>query len=80
MAPKSGKKENNETINNGVVCPESLEQLIKKVKEAQKIYATYSQKKVDEIFKAAAIAANKARIPLAKMAVEETGMGIVIDF
>jgi len=79
MAPKSGKKENNEKANNGVVCPESLEQLIKKVKEAQKIYATYSQKKVDEIFKAAAIAANKARIPLAKMAVEETGMGIVED-
>lgn len=79
MAPKSNKKENNEKINNGVVCPESLEQLIKKVKEAQRIYATYSQKKVDEIFKAAAIAANKARIPLAKMAVEETGMGIVED-
>ena len=79
MAPKSDKKGNNEILNNGVDCPETLEQLIKKVKEAQKIYATYSQKKVDEIFKAAAIAANKARIPLAKMAVEETGMGIVED-
>ena len=82
MASKSDKKDKKgktETLNNGVVCPESLEQLIKKVKEAQKIYATFSQEKVDQIFKAAAIAANKQRIPLAKMAVEETGMGIVED-
>ena len=52
---------------------------MKSMKEAQKIFATYSQEQVDKIFKAAAIAANKARIPLAKMAVEETGMGIVED-
>ena len=58
---------------------EELEILISKVKKAQKIFSTYSQEKVDAIFKAAAIAANKARIPLAKMAVEETGMGIVED-
>ncbi|MDO5518866.1 MAG: bifunctional acetaldehyde-CoA/alcohol dehydrogenase [bacterium] len=58
---------------------EALTAKIKEVKEAQRIFATYSQEKVDEIFKAAAIAANKARIPLAKMAVEETGMGIVED-
>lgn len=44
-----------------------------------KEFATYSQEQVDKIFKAAAIAANKARIPLAQMAVEETGMGIVED-
>lgn len=49
------------------------------VKAAQAKYATYTQEQVDAIFKAAAIAANKARIPLAKMAVEETGMGIVED-
>ena len=78
MTSKSDKNKN-KPENIGVVCPESLELLIKKVKEAQKIYATYSQEKVDKIFKAAAIAANKARIPLAKMAVEETGMGIVED-
>ena len=58
---------------------EKLERLIESVKEAQKIYATYSEEKVDEIFKAAATAANAARIPLAKMAVEETGMGVVED-
>ena len=78
MTSKSDKNKN-KPENTGVVCPESLELLIKKVKEAQKIYATYSQEKVDKIFKAAAIAANKARIPLAKMAVEETGMGVVED-
>lgn len=46
---------------------------------AQRKFATYTQEQVDAIFKAAAIAANKARIPLAKMAVAETGMGIVED-
>ena len=49
------------------------------IKEAQRLFSTYTQEKVDEIFKAAAIAANKQRIPLAKLAVEETGMGIVED-
>jgi len=58
---------------------EKLEQAILKTKEAQKIFATYTQKQVDKIFLAAASAANKARIPLAKMAVEETGMGVVED-
>ncbi|MEG1027512.1 MAG: bifunctional acetaldehyde-CoA/alcohol dehydrogenase, partial [Oscillospiraceae bacterium] len=58
---------------------QSLEQAIQSVKEAQRIFATYSQEQVDKIFLAAAIAANKERIPLAKMAVEETGMGIVED-
>ncbi len=58
---------------------EALEAKIAEVKEAQKIFATYTQEQVDKIFKAAAIAANKARIPLAKMAVEETGMGVVED-
>ncbi len=58
---------------------EALESLIARVKKAQRIYATFSQEQVDKIFRAAALAANNARIPLAKMAVEETGMGIVED-
>ncbi|BBF44597.1 alcohol dehydrogenase [Lachnospiraceae bacterium KM106-2] len=58
---------------------EALQAKIKQVKEAQKIFATYTQEQVDKIFKAAATAANQQRIPLAKMAVEETGMGIVED-
>ena len=58
---------------------EALENAISRVKAAQKIFATFTQEQVDEIFKAAAIAANQARLPLAKMAVEETGMGIVED-
>ena len=58
---------------------EKLEQEIDRVKKAQAIYAHYSQEQVDRIFLAAATAANKARIPLAKAAVAETGMGIVED-
>ena len=58
---------------------ESLQKTIEKVKEAQREFSEFSQEKVDEIFKASAIAANQARIPLAKMAVEETGMGVVED-
>lgn len=58
---------------------DALNDMLIRVREAQKTFATYSQEQVDAIFKAAAIAANQARIPLAKMAVEETGMGIVED-
>ena len=58
---------------------EALTLSLKKVKKAQKEFAKYSQEQVDKIFQAAAIAANQARIPLAKMAVEETGMGVVED-
>ena len=58
---------------------EALEAKLKSVKEAQKIFATYTQEQVDKIFLAAATAANRNRIPLAKLAVEETGMGIVED-
>ena len=63
-------------------CVDSVETLTKtleKVKNAQKEFSKYSQEQVDKIFQAAAIAANEARITLAKMAVEETGMGIVED-
>jgi|GEM_PF-1627440 len=58
---------------------QSLEDLIGRVKAAQECYASFSQAQVDTIFKQAAIAANNARIPLAKQAVAETGMGIVED-
>jgi acetaldehyde dehydrogenase/alcohol dehydrogenase len=58
---------------------EALEKTIQEVKAAQKIFSTYTQEQVDKIFTAAAIAANKARIPLAKLAVSETGMGVVED-
>ena len=69
-----------ETPATGLV--DNLDALIAKmaeVREAQRIFSTYTQEQVDKIFKAAAIAANQARIPLAKMAVEETGMGVVED-
>lgn len=58
---------------------EELMQRIKQIREAQKKFSTYSQEQVDEIFRQAAMAANNSRIKLAKMAVEETGMGIVED-
>ncbi len=58
---------------------EKLEEAIKNIRKQQEIFATYTQEQVDKIFLAAASAANKARIPLAKMAVEETGMGVVED-
>ncbi len=58
---------------------EMLEREIERVRAAQKIFATYTQEQVDKIFFAASVAANKARIPLAKLAVEETGMGVVED-
>ena len=58
---------------------ETLESALTSLKEAEKKFSTYTQEQVDKIFLAAASAANKARIPLAKMAVEETGMGVVED-
>ncbi len=58
---------------------ETFERMLARVREAQKLYASYTQEQVDEIFRAAAMAANLQRIPLAKMAVEETGMGVVED-
>ena len=56
-----------------------LQEMIERVKRAQLVYANYPQEKVDEIFRAAAIAANNARISLAQDAVAETGMGIIED-
>ena len=59
--------------------PEKLSAVLERVREAQKKFAAYTQEQVDRIFLAAATAANQARIPLAKMAAEETGMGIAED-
>lgn len=64
---------------NMVDSVDKLKAALEKVKEAQKAFAAYTQEQVDSIFLAAASAANRARIPLAKMAVEETGMGVVED-
>ncbi|MDR2143212.1 MAG: aldehyde dehydrogenase family protein, partial [Treponema sp.] len=58
---------------------DTLRNAIARIREAQRVYANFSQEQVDRIFFAAARAAAKARIPLAKMAVEETGMGVVED-
>lgn len=58
---------------------DSLQEAFDRVRKAQKEFSKYTQEQVDKIFKAAAIAANQARIPLAKMAVEETGKGVIED-
>ena len=58
---------------------ETLQEALDRVRKAQEKFSTFSQEKVDEIFKCAALAANNARIPLAKLAVEETGMGVMED-
>ena len=69
------KTKNYETVDS----VQALEAAISRVREAQKIFASYTQEQVDKIFLCAATAANQARIPLAKLAVEETGMGVVED-
>ena len=58
---------------------DALTAKINEMKEAQRVFATFTQEQVDKIFLAASLAANKQRIPLAKLAVKETGMGIVED-
>ncbi len=68
--------ENERKIIDGV---ESLEKALADIRTAQKKFASYTQEQVDKIFFAAASASNKQRIPLAKMAVEETGMGVIED-
>ena len=62
-----------------VTNTDELTAALQRCREAQEKFSTYTQEQVDRIFLAAATAANKARISLAKMAVEETGMGIVED-
>lgn len=70
------KNSQNSIIVNNV---EALKNKLSQLKEAQQAYSKYTQEQVDAIFFAAAVAANKNRIPLAKLAVEETGMGVVED-
>ena len=83
MATKSSKivEDLEKAYNNSDVVEtlDQLEALISRVKKAQKEFETFTQEQVDAIFKAAATAADKARIPLARMAVEETGMGVLED-
>ncbi len=67
------------TNNIPVTDKDSFFALLSRVRTAQEKFASYSQEQVDTIFKAAAMAANRARIPLAKQAVAETGMGVVED-
>ncbi len=74
-----GAAAENTAAGNVIDTVEALRAKIESVREAQRVFATYTQEQVDKIFLAAAIAANKQRIPLAKMAVEETGMGVVED-
>ena len=71
--------ENKEIVTPVIDNVDALLAKMKAMKKAQEVFSTYSQEQVDKIFFEAAIAANKMRIPLAKMAVEETGMGIVED-
>ena len=79
MAKKETEVEVQATKSDIIDNVDALVAKIAEVRAAQKEFATYTQEQVDKIFKAAAIAANQARIPLAKMAVEETGMGVVED-
>ena len=64
---------------NPVTNTDELTAALSRCRKAQAVFATFTQEQVDRIFLAAATAANRARIPLAKMAVEETGMGVVED-
>ena len=79
--PKVLEKEEKKTVKStGLVDNvDALNSLLDRVKKAQEEYSKFSQEDVDRIFKAAATAADKMRIPLAKMAVEDTGMGVLED-
>lgn len=85
MANKDEEKKNvqenldQEQLDHVKMEHQKLDAVIKQVQAAQKIYATFTQEQVDNIFRAAALAANEARIPLARLAVEETGMGVIED-
>lgn len=76
MATKTNAPQPEVTIIDNV---DALQTRMKEMRKAQEVFATYTQEQVDKIFFAAAMAANKARIPLAKLAVKETGMGVVED-
>lgn len=68
-----------EEAEEGIQTEQDLLDLIARVRKAQEIFSTYSQEQVDKIFYAAAKAANRERIPLAQLAVQETGMGVMED-
>ena len=72
-------KNDKNTVPEIIDSVEALTARMKAMREAQKVFATYTQEQVDKIFFEAAKAANMQRIPLAKMAVKETGMGVVED-
>ena len=77
---KTKEKKSQTPSSNGLVNNiDALNELLERVKKSQKEYAKFSQEDVDKIFKAAATAADKMRIPLARMAVEDTGMGVLED-
>jgi acetaldehyde dehydrogenase/alcohol dehydrogenase len=73
------KDKNNADSTGKVIDAKSLQIKLNEIRQAQKTFSTYTQEQVDKIFLAMAMAADKARIPLAKMAVRDTGMGIVED-
>ena len=78
--PKLKERTTEKTSSNGLVNNiDALNSLLERVKKSQLEYAKFSQEDVDRIFKAAATAADKMRIPLARMAVEDTGMGVLED-
>ena len=80
MSKVSVKGKNKNLKSTGLVDNvKALNDLLERVKKAQEEYSNFSQEEVDRIFKAAATAANKMRIPLARMAVEDTGMGVLED-
>ena len=72
-------KKTETTTTNPITNEQELAQALTELRRAQEQYAAYTQEQVDRIFLAACTAANQARIPLARMAVEETGMGVVED-
>ena len=79
MEEKEMAKKAEQVVPEIIDSVEGLNAKMAAMREAQKVFATYTQEQVDKIFFAAASAANKMRIPLAKMAVQETGMGVVED-
>ena len=79
MEDKEMAKKIQQTVPEIIDSIEGLNAKMSAMREAQKIFSTYTQEQVDKIFFAAASAADKMRLPLAKMAVEETGMGVVED-
>lgn len=79
MVPATVNASTNNKIPEKDQAMKDLDDLVARVQAAQKVYSTFTQEKVDTIFRTAALVAANARIPLAKMAAEESGMGVVED-